>query len=349
MLAVLATATESRAQNRSRVVLISAATDDDVLREAGTRLQAELNAAGFDVVRIERAATEERELRALMERAARDEGAFAAATISRAEAGAEVDLWIVDRVTDKTVIRTIEDGGTAAPSVLAVRAVELLQASLLEATAARSARDAPPAKSPPPAESAPPARAAKLPQDVARWLSPPLPRPGILEGVAMEAGAVMLQSAGGIGPAVGPMLRLSFGAPRLAGRLTVAGPAVAPALAGAFGTLSVRQELALLELVYVFPGDGALVPVLSAGAGAYHLYAAGDPIPPYQAATGDVWSVLAGAGAGAGLRLSDRTTALADLHVLLTEPRPVVKLAGEELGTAGRPTVAFSLGILTRL
>ena len=112
---------------------------------------------------------------------------------------------------------------------------------------------------------------------------------------------------------------------------------------------SVRQELAAIELVYALPVDGPVVPVFSAGAGAYHLRIAGAPDPPLQGATGDVWAALAGAGVGAAIRLTDRVAAMADVQVLVTEPRPVVQLAGETLGTAGRPTFAGFLGLLARL
>jgi hypothetical protein len=351
----------------SRVVILRAAGDDEVLAEAATRLQAELRAAGFEVVLMDPAALGEPgparpagtpagsggDLRERMDRAAQGAGAFAAASLSRSAAGATVDLWIVDRVTKKMVVRSVTGAGASAPSVLAVRAVELLQASLLEASARRS--DEP------------------IPGDVERWIAPPplppAPALGLLEGVTMAAGVALLQSADGIGPAVGPALRVSLGARRgpappdrtalspaspgapasFAGRLTVAGPALAPALAGEAGTVSVRQELALLELVYAFPARGPLVPVLSAGAGAYHLHIAGAPDPPLRAAEGDVWAALAGAGAGVGLRLTERAALLADAQVLFTQPRPVVQLASEMLGTAGRPTFAGFLGLLARL
>jgi hypothetical protein len=183
----------------------------------------------------------------------------------------------------------------------------------------------------------------------------------------MGVGVALLQSADGIGPAVGPALRLSFGArlgpdpadraalppaaapATLAGRLSVAGPALAPALSGEAGTASVRQELALLELVYAFPAGGPLVPVLSAGAGAYHLHLAGAPDPPLRPAEGGVWAALAGAGAGVGLRLTERAALLADVQVLVAQPRPVVQLGRETLGTAGRPTFSGFLCLLARL
>ncbi|MCC6556983.1 MAG: hypothetical protein IT372_28865 [Polyangiaceae bacterium] len=347
----------------SRVVILRAASDDAILVEAATRLTAELRAAGFEVVTRERTALEPAgagsepagaapgDLRASMERAAHDSGAFAAASISRSAGGAAADLWIVDRVTGKTVIRTVGGDGASTPSIIAVRAVELLQASLLEATARARAT-------------------APVPRDIARFAAPapsavPAPAPArlpLLAGFGMEGAVAFLQSTGAIGPAIGPALRVSLGAPMgapaspgsarsagaLAARLTLAGPALAPALEGRFGTVSVRQELAALEIVYELPG-GPIVPILSAGAGAYHLHAEGAPSPPLRAAAGDVWAVLAGAGAGLALRIGDRAAVIVDVNAFVTQPRPAVELAGEPLGTAGRPTFAAFLGLLARL
>ncbi|WP_437552594.1 hypothetical protein WME97_15000 [Sorangium sp. So ce367] len=338
----------------SRVVIVEAGVDDPLVLEAATRLRAELGAAGFEVVRVLRAP--EGDLRAGLERAAKEADAFAAATIVRSRTGATADLWIVDRVTQKTVVRAVEAAGAAAPSVMAVRAVELLQASLLEASLqepqGRAAEDG----------------GAAVPDDVRRWMAPvrqragmpPAPeRAGMLAGVGVEAGFVALLSADGVGPALGPALRLSYGAGAdgrggalpagLAARLTFAGPTLGPTLDGELGTVSVRQEMAFLEAVWALDTGGAIWPVLSAGVGGIHLFVSGDPLPPLRSATGDVWSVAAALGGGAGLRLTDRAALLVDAHAIFAEPRAVVTLGGERLGTAGRPTFAGFLGLLVRL
>ncbi|WP_437680947.1 hypothetical protein [Sorangium sp. So ce131] len=353
----------------SRVAIVEVDADDALVREAATRLRAELGAAGFEVVHIPRPPGGD--LRAALDRAAEEAGAFAAAAISRSRAGATADLWIVDRVTQKTVVRTVEVAGAAAPSVMAVRAVELLQASLLEANllAARSPPDG--------AAGAADAGRVDVPDDVARWMeparrqagmAPAAPRIGMFAGFGVEAGVTALLSAGGIGPALGPALRLSYGAGAdggagaggsagaggaglpsgLAARLTFAGPALGPALEGELGTVSVRQEMALLEAVWALETEGAVSPVLSAGVGGAHLFISGDPLPPLRSATGEVWSIAAALGAGAGVRVTDRAALLLDVHAIFAQPRAVVTLGGERLGTAGRPTFAGFLGLLVR-
>jgi hypothetical protein len=112
--------------------------------------------------------------------------------------------------------------------------------------------------------------------------------------------------------------------------------------------MSVRQELAALEIVYALEASAPIVPVVSAGAGAYHLKGVGAPRPPYMSASGHVWAGFACAGAGLGVRLSDRAAALVDLHVIFTEPRAVILLAGEPVGSAGRPTFAGFFGLIAQ-
>ncbi|AUX21931.1 hypothetical protein SOCEGT47_024290 [Sorangium cellulosum] len=341
----------------SRVAIVEADADDALVREAATRLRAELGAAGFEVVSVPRAPGGG-DVRAGLERAAEEAGAFAAATIFRSRRGATADLWIVDRVTRKTVVRTVEVAGAAAPSVMAVRAVELLQASLLEASLLEA--DARPAGAA--------GAGVAVPDDVRRWMAPArrragmAPRPqraGMLAGIGVEAGVVALASAGGIGPAFGPALRLSYGGGAaggggwlpagLAARLSFAGPTLGPALEGALGKVSVRQELALLEAVWALETGTSISPVLSAGVGGTHLFISGDPLPPLRSATGEVWSFAADVGAGAGVRVTERAALLLDAHLIVAEPGAVVTLGGERLGAAWRPTFAGFLGLLVQL
>jgi hypothetical protein len=177
-LLVAAAALEGRGRAddaRSRVALVRSATTDRVLHEASTRLRAELLDAGFDVVEVDRAPGDPR---SEVEEAAPDASSFATVAMSRVANGAFADVWISDRVTGKTVVRRIEVGaGPNATAVLAIRALELLRASLLEVAA-----------KPPPSEPA-----VSAPADVVRWVAPALPaappRP-VLQGSALGVGAL---------------------------------------------------------------------------------------------------------------------------------------------------------------
>lgn len=335
MLAAGRAAAEPSSARRGRVVILVAAGQDELLREAATRLGAELGAAGFEVAQLDPGAPDPAAPPVDLARAARDRGAVAAVRLDRSGDGVGAALWLERDGGADPATHTIAGQGAAAPSVVAVRTVELLEASRI------AAAETPPRPAPPPGAAAPGAPLAG--------------RPPLLRGLGVEAGLFVLHG-GGVGPAAGPSLRLSLGAPLagrgeevVAARITLAGPAFAPELAGAAGALSVRQELGMAEAVFALGATGPVVPLLSAGVGAYHLHAEGDPAPPYVPASGDVWAVIAGAGTGLGFRLGARWTAVLDLQVLFTEPRPVLQLAGERLGAPGRPSFGGFLGVAAAL
>jgi hypothetical protein len=99
-----------------------------------TRLKAELEQLGVRVVVIV-AGRATPVGRISLENVARTAGAFAAVRV--VPVAAEVEVWVADRVTGKTVVREVIRGRLSATSVddtIALGAVELLRASLLEVT-----------------------------------------------------------------------------------------------------------------------------------------------------------------------------------------------------------------------
>src|SRR5262249_41204308 len=131
-----------------------------------------LEALGFQVV--EMPVPSEAPAREALEAAARAAGAVAAVRLVPSPTDGGIEVWIVDRVTGKTVLREVvapdvSAGGAAArASTLAVRVVELLRASLLEMDAPHPSRG----ELPPTPELRAIARSAAPPRSV----SPP-PRP----------------------------------------------------------------------------------------------------------------------------------------------------------------------------
>jgi hypothetical protein len=318
---------------RSRVAIVRSSPGDRVLREASTRLRAELLGAGFDVIEVDRAPGDPR---SGVEESAPDTPSFATVAMSRASNGAFADVWIGDHVTGKTVVRRVEVGpGPDATAVLAIRALELLRASLLEvaATAPRSE----PLLSPP--------------SDVADWIAPALPaapaRPA-LRGNALGAGVLALHGLNGIGLAVGPTVAFSHGiGPSFVG-LTLADLLAGPELSTAAGSATVRQQLAALTLGWASDpqplGLHAWV-----GAGGFHLQAAGSAAAPYRGVNGDVTSFLCVAAAGGLARLGPRIAVTADVVAIFLDPRPVVVIAGSDAGSAGAPSVGVTLGAVVGL
>ena len=140
-LAFALVAISGHAEQRPRVAVV---LEGDIDERVQRRLRAELDSLGFDVVeRLPGATTDPQSLETI----AREEQAFAAMRIGPSRGG--VELWIVDRVTGKTVLREISLAREQPlDEVIALQAVELLRASLLELSLRGSTRGevkAPPA------------------------------------------------------------------------------------------------------------------------------------------------------------------------------------------------------------
>ena len=324
----------------ARVALVHEREPSALEQRTLTRLRAELVAAGFEVTEIERRGDDARE-------AAEAEpgvtGVFATIAVVPRTADA-ADIWVADRVTGKTTVRRIAPGGSGRDSatVLAVRAVELLQASLLEAV------EPPPRTDPAKTREAPPPPVASLPSDVSAWMQarrPPTESPSSDARFSLQAGAGLLHSFDGIGPAFLPAIGLAY---RLTNDMSLGlragGPAFAADLQATGGTIAVRQELVSLEVMYAFlPLASTVRPVAIAGVGAYHLAVVGAASPPYKGESDDLFAALLAVGPGAKLRLGHRVSLLGDLRVLFIAPQPVVRAAGTEVGSMSRPSLMGEL------
>jgi hypothetical protein len=324
----------SLAEAASRVVILDPALDrgePGALAEALTRTRAELASEGFEVVVRPRPRGDDP--RKVLERVATEEQADAA--IALEGEGGLAEIWVTDRLTGKTLVRTLDVRGedpAEQPRVLAIRAVELLKASLVEAIAPAT-REQP--------------RRKELPPEVQAWLAPPM---GPLDGVAVHLGAGLLTGFDGIGPAGTPVLRVSYGTSSgLAGRLTLAGPAFGAGLEGPLGVARIHEELGALELVYAPGVDWAgFTPIVWLGAGAYHLHARGELAAGFEGQSDDVWAALAEAGAGIGYRVGDQVTFVLDAGLVFTFPRVSLAMGGESIATTGRPSLLSSLGVAIR-
>lgn len=294
------------------VVLVRPPVSDKVLVEAFNRLRGELGAQNFEVVVVDApdgASTPE-----AIERLAQDKGAFAAISFARREDTTTADVWLADRTTGKTTVRTLALTGVSdAPSVLAVRSVDLLRESLRELSTE---------KAPPPEvvhvdrRPVPPAVRAFVQSEPPAWRLR-------LEGTALGETAGI--SVGyGVGLALSRRLSERF---RLG--VALAGPLIGGSYRASTGTASVRQELAWLELdaAAYRAGPFALAGVL--GAGAYHLEARSEVEPPLVSRADQVTSFAATLGLLLELRATEAVSAQAGMSALVLAPRPGVAVAGE--------------------
>jgi hypothetical protein len=313
---------------------------DDVVSEAATRLRAELVAAGFDVREL--VVAEGADPRERVDRAGLSPAPVATIAIVKDEDVATLDVWVTDRATHEMVVRHLDAGGASrkrAPAVLAVRAVELLRASLLEASER---------KKPPPAQTAAPKPPApKVPPESDAGASRPAP-PDPLQ-FRGEVGVAMLYASPGISPAYAPLLRLDVGNRTWAGRASLVAPAFGGEASAQGGSASLREELLTLGLTVRWPAEGTFAIVGSAGAGGYHLHVAGRGLSPNVGLDADQWGGVVEAGLGAIVRFGPRSGLLLDTQALLRLPPVVVQIAGVEAGRSGQPALSSSLGVWVAL
>jgi hypothetical protein len=333
--AVLSVARAGAAEE-PRIVLVAPRGEDRV----ALRIRAELRALRFVVVDADAAPGPPS--RAPLEEAARSHDAVAAVRIVPSSAGVEV--WIVDRVTGKTVLRDIVAADVVSPSgsaTVALRVVELLRASLMELDAPR----------PPPGEMLPPLAVRDLIEPAAPAprplgpLAPPArpPRPAF----AVEIGPAVLVSAGGLHPEGVVSAAVHFRPDdRLGATYFVMAPVVPSTVAGPEGAATIWIGLLGAGLrASLAPAGAAWTPSLGAGVSALWVAYEGSPADGYAGTNGDAVTLAPYLRAGLGYRVLPRLRVKADLLSGVPLRRPVVQFGDRIAAVWGEPFFAPSIGV----
>jgi hypothetical protein len=328
-------------QPAPKVILLRPPTAPGPVGEALVRLRGELMIEGFDAQVVE--LTLGPDTRASLEKVAPTMAATAVVAVVAGADPGSAELWVVDRVTGKTVVRRIRADPSASAArtaeVLSVRAVELLRASFLElAITSRPIADAVdvPPLPPPPA--------------VTRFATEPLADPDWTWAVEAGGGVMMAVSPpdGGVGNEFVPVARIerAFG-PRWCGRVTFAGLGTQARVGTPGGYADVSQSVALADAVVRFRRGKRFEPIASLGAGALRLAAEGHLSAPYASGSGSRWSLAADAGVGFRVPIKERRFELGvEVHALVAEPYPVVHFFDQEVARAGRPSLLGSVTLL---
>lgn len=325
-----------------KVILLRPPAAPAAVSEALVRLQAELTVEGFDAQ--VRDADLGADVRASLEKMAPTMAATAVVAVVDGGDPASAELWVVDRMTGKTVVRRVHADPKAAriAEVLSVRAVELLRASFLElAITSRPAPDV--VEVPLPTEPV-----------VTRFVTEPLVEAEPDWTWAVEAGG------GGMGAVQGassgttllgeflPVARVqrAFNH-RFCARVTFAGLGTQAHVAIPGGYANVSETIAIVEGLVRFRRGRRLEPVVSIGAGILRVSAEGHETAPYVGGTAARVSAAADAGVGVRIPLRPRRVELGvELHALLAEPYPVVQFFQTDVAQAGRPSLLASVTLL---
>ena len=316
-----------------KVILVSPPAPPAAVGEALVRLRGELVAAGFDAQVVEQALGVD--VRGSLEKLSpASDGAATAlvAVVASAEPGS-AELWVIDRVTGKTVVRRVNAGATDPPrmaEVLAVRAVELLRASFLEL-----AIGAPPANNaPPPAPVVERFATAMLEEADWTW--------------AVEAGGGTAYAVDGPWNVILSVARLERAlGRRFCARVSFAGLGTSARVNTPEGYAGLSQTILLGEVIARFRRGHRFEPLLSLGAGALRLAADSHEATPFVAVSGARWAAAGDVGLGLRIPLRRHRFELSvEAHALFADPYPTVLFLGNEVAHAGRPSLIGSVTLL---
>ncbi|HEX4475495.1 MAG TPA: hypothetical protein VH142_10490 [Polyangiaceae bacterium] len=316
-----------------RIVLLRPKTADPALLQAFGRLKGELMVHDFEVLVVD--ADDDSPSPAELAAAAERVRAVASVSLVRSLGLASADVWISDRVTGKTSMRTIATAQqTEASNVLAVRAVDLLRTSLREF--------GPGDRPPPDVVGASPERA---PEHVRVWATATAQSPPTKQRWSIDAGVVFQSTLSRLGTVYGPSIALDY-APteRFALGLGFQGPLAGAHASQSGASLALRNEQLFAEVGYRLFARGIWSIAATGAAGAHHLDVQGTAGPGYAGRSDSAWTALFSAGFGAALELTRGAALEANARGLLLTPRPVARVADADL-PYGRPALQAGAGL----
>ncbi len=318
----------------SDLVVVRTAGSGPELQEAINRLRGELSQHGFSVQVVdvpEPPTTSELEERA--DQAGAVASVLLVASGDQLDELESVDVWMSDRVTGKTLKRTLSPSGSGdGPTVLAVRTLELLRSSLEEYHARR--------EDPAEIKGAHPERASRAVTDLrgrrqrGSWVF----GAGVTFGHSLPDGE----------PSLAPQASVAYDLRKLGSRLVVIAPLLGAEPRVPAGHFEVLSISALVEPYYQivareqFRLEG--FPVI----GATFLDVRGNVDPPFVGQRDSTWLVTIGAGVSARLLLGPQFGFYADLRALVLLPRPVVEI-GTETRSLGSPLLTAGAGLVMTL
>lgn len=315
------------------VVLVRPSHPVAGMTEALARIDGELLSAGFDIEVVDGAGIlgTDGESRIHLEQLASRRGADAVVAVMGDSAPDSVEVWVVDKVTGKSVVRRVpfRSSSPKGSETLAIQAVELLRASFLEIALATKSR-------PIEAKAAPPPTVVHF-VDMERRAEQPT-RFGV------ELGGAAITALGGVGPAILPIARFNWAVrPWFIAQVTVAGMGSRPTVEAAAGSAQVSEAFALLGAGYHFKSTKRLTPFVALAAGALHTSVEGRADNPMRGHNADQWSFLLDGEFGASVALHERLHLSLSAHVQLAESYPAIRFAGNVVATAARPNALLAL------
>jgi hypothetical protein len=320
------------------VIIVRPTNVPPVMVETLVRLKGELTSAGFETEIVDGAAAGSGgDSRAGLEQLAARRGADAVVAIVGDLSPDSVEVWVIDKVTGKSVVRRVpfESGSARASTTLAIRAIELLRSSFLEIDLAAQGRDE---RRTGPGAAPPPAAVVHFVEMELLARHP--------ERFGVEVGGAAMMSVDGVGPALLPLVRFDW-SPRawFVAQAALAGLGTRPTVASKAGSAQVAQAYGLVGGSVRFRTGARVRPFAALAAGALRTSVEGRADAPNQGRVVDQWSFLVDVGLGAQLRLPDRFYLSLAAHAQLAEPYVAVRFVDAVVATSARPNLLVTLTI----
>jgi hypothetical protein len=303
--------------------------------QAARRLARDLESLGLDVL-VLRATPENSSGRASLEKSARSVGAIAAVRLVVSGQGTEV--WVADRITGKTVIRELVASTEAdvRPDDIALGAIELLRASLMELHSPSSPRGE-----------------AELTSEVRALAYPgaerPKPRvePSTVPAFSLSGGPSLDLGLDGVGPSLHSQWAAWVGIGQRFGGRAFASLALLPGRHDvAEGTVEVSSNVLGIGATFDFTRqDGPLVPVLGLGAVAARVESVGRGRAPFVSTSESAWFGGGYGQLGLGWRVTPALRLRFDAAVIALATRPNIEVNQRVLGKWGAPAALLGIGV----
>ena len=237
-------------------------------------------------------------------------------------------MWVVDRITGKVTLRDVvvadeDDQG----ATLALRAVELLRASLMEVRSSHPSRG-----------EVEPSRAV---EELVGRAEPHGPAQ-----FELEVGGALSWSPGGLGVAWHVAIAFAWMPHPLIGAHVWVLLPVAPAIvSGPEGEADIFPGLAGAGLRFRWVPDPALELRADVGVAAAMLAMSGRGIPPFVGRTDEVFFAAPYVRVAGAWAFTQLVRLRADLTLGVATPGAAVEFAGREAATWGQPLLVVGLGL----
>ena len=109
------------------------------------------------------------------------------------------------------------------------------------------------------------------------------------------------------------------------------------------------HDLALIEGGAAFRRDKRVRPIVTLGVGTLRVTVDGNGSWPYEGRLGGRWAALVGGAAGIMTSIAGQFSLALELHLLWAAPYPVIRFAGADAATIGRPALWATLTLVAWL